>query len=119
MIRHIICLLHALHNVSAVSARYSIGLNRLASLLLISCTLFLPATGLGIASAEEQSAYNVKVLVAYHTQSGNTERMAEAVAEGAKGVSGTAVIMKRVGQVTADDLFSSDAIVVEIGRAHV
>jgi NAD(P)H dehydrogenase (quinone) len=112
VIRRVNRLLYALHNVSAVSARYSIGLNRLASLLLISCTLFLPAMGLGIASAEEQSAYNVKVLVVYHTQSGNTERMAEAVAEGAKGVSGTAVIMKRVGQVTADDLFSSDAIVV-------
>jgi NAD(P)H dehydrogenase (quinone) len=38
--------------------------------------------------------------------------MAEAVGEGAKSVSGTIVLMKRVGQVTADDLFSSDAVVV-------
>jgi len=38
--------------------------------------------------------------------------MAEAVVEGAQSVSGTTVIMKRVGEVTADDLFSSDALIV-------
>ncbi|MFN3681822.1 MAG: flavodoxin family protein, partial [Nitrospira sp.] len=55
---------------------------------------------------------SVKVLVAYHSVSGHTERMAEAVAEGAKSVEGTLVVLKRVGQVTAEDLFSSDAVVV-------
>ena len=54
----------------------------------------------------------VRVLVAYHSFSGNTERMAEAVAEGAKAVPGTEVLLKRVGQITASDLFSSDAVVV-------
>lgn len=54
----------------------------------------------------------IKVLVVYHSLSGNTERMAEAVAEGAKSLSGTEVVTKRVEQVTADDLFSSDALVV-------
>ena len=38
--------------------------------------------------------------------------MAEAVVDGAKSVAGTVVLMKRVGQVTADDLFSSDAVIV-------
>lgn len=38
--------------------------------------------------------------------------MAEAVVEGAKNLPGTVVVMKRVGQVTADDLFSSDAVIV-------
>ena len=60
----------------------------------------------------EDSAPAIKVLVAYHSISGNTERMAEAVVEGAKSLPGTIVVLKRVGQVTADDLFSSDAIVV-------
>ncbi|WP_158023459.1 flavodoxin family protein [Candidatus Nitrospira inopinata] len=54
----------------------------------------------------------VKVLVAYHSLSGNTERMAEAVAEGAKSIAGTMVVLKRVGQVTAEDLLSSDAVIV-------
>lgn len=79
------------------------------SVCLILLTL---ATGVGTAFAEEPPPYTVKVLVAYHSLSGNTERMAEAVAEGAKSLPGTAVLMKRVGQVTADDLFTSDAVIV-------
>lgn len=60
----------------------------------------------------EERPLSVKVLVAYHSLTGNTERMAEAVADGAKSVAGTEVVLKRVGQVTADDLFSADAVVV-------
>jgi NAD(P)H dehydrogenase (quinone) len=65
-----------------------------------------------LVSGAEPASTAVKVLVAYHSQSGNTERMAEAVVEGAKSLAGTIVVLKRVGQVTADDLFSSDAIVI-------
>lgn len=64
------------------------------------------------ALAQDIPAPPIKVLVAYHSLTGNTERMAEAVAEGAKGLPGTDVVMKRVEEVTADDLFSSDALVV-------
>ena len=70
---------------------------------------------LGIGAGEtfgEQPAPLVKVLVTYHSLSGNTERMAEAVVEGVKSVPGTEALLKRVGKVTADDLFSADAIVV-------
>jgi NAD(P)H dehydrogenase (quinone) len=78
---------------------------------LILCLLsFSLSFGCDFVRAEEPAS--VKVLVAYHSLSGNTERMAEAVVEGAKSVSGTNVVMKRVGHVTADDLFSSDALVV-------
>jgi len=38
--------------------------------------------------------------------------MADAVVAGARSVSGTQVIRKRVGHVTADDLFSADAVIV-------
>jgi len=38
--------------------------------------------------------------------------MAEAVAAGAQSVARTQVVLKRVGQVSADDLFSADAVVV-------
>jgi NAD(P)H dehydrogenase (quinone) len=112
VIRRVIRLFHASHSVSAVSTCFPLPLNRFVSPLLIGFVLFSPATGSSVAFAEEQHAYDVKVLVAYHSLSGNTERLAEAVAEGAKGIPGTMVIMKRVGQVTSDDLFSSDAIVV-------
>jgi NAD(P)H dehydrogenase (quinone) len=50
--------------------------------------------------------------VTYHSLSGNTERMAEAVVDGVKSVSGAEALLKRVGKVTADDLFSADAVVV-------
>ena len=60
----------------------------------------------------EQAEQIVNVLVAYHSNSGNTEKMAQAVVKGAESVPGTRVRMERVGKVTADLLFSSDALVV-------
>jgi len=69
------------------------------------------ATGSGETFADEPAPL-VKVLVTYHSLSGNTERMAEAVVDGVKSVPGTEALLKRVGKVTADDLFSADAVVV-------
>ena len=74
------------------------------------CALFL-VLGIGEVFADEPAPL-VKVLVTYHSLSGNTERMAEAVVDGVKSVSGTEVLLKRVGKVTADDLFSANAVVV-------
>ena len=54
----------------------------------------------------------VTVLVADHSATGNTEKMAEGVAEGAWAVSGTRVHLKRVADVEAGDLSSSDAVIV-------
>ena len=80
---------------------------RVASILWICCSFWVFP-----AFSQDTPATPIKVLVAYHSLTGNTERMAEAVAEGAKGLPGTDVVMKRVEEVTADDLFSSDALVV-------
>lgn len=79
---------------------------------LAVCLLFILFTVLPGSVRADGPAPSVKVLVVYHSLSGNTERMAEAVVEGARSVSATEVQLKRVGQVTADDLFSSDALVV-------
>ena len=54
----------------------------------------------------------VIVLVTYHSATGNTEKMAQGVAEGAKTVSGTSVVLKRVDEVIRDDLLSADAVIV-------
>ena len=54
----------------------------------------------------------VNVLVAYHSVTGNTEKMAQSVAEGVKSVAGANVNLKRVGDVTTDDLTSADAVIV-------
>ncbi|WP_447602153.1 flavodoxin family protein [Nitrospira sp. Nam80] len=79
-------------------------------------TIFIAMMGVVAATPGSvdagDTARQVRVLVAYHSVSGNTEKMAEAVGAGARTVSGTHVVIKRVGEVVADDLFDSDAIVV-------
>lgn len=45
-----------------------------------------------------------KVLVLYHSTYGHTEKMAEAVAEGARSVGGVTVDIKRVAETVPDDL---------------
>lgn len=64
-----------------------------------------------LASAAD-APVSVAVLVAYYSATGHTETMARGVVEGAKGMPGTVVVLKRVGDVVADDLFSADAVVV-------
>src|SRR5512144_2262821 len=67
---------------------------------------------LGGSPTQAADPQPVTVLVVYHSASGNTEKRAQGVAEGAKAVSGTSVVLKRVGEVAADDLMSSDAVIV-------
>jgi NAD(P)H dehydrogenase (quinone) len=64
------------------------------------------------ASEAQVPVAGVNVLIAYYSVTGNTEKMAQGVAEGAKAVAGTNVVLKRVGEVNADDLLSSDAVIV-------
>lgn len=72
---------------------------------------FLLAGWVGAASAAEAPT-SVTVLVAYHSATGHTEKMAQGVVEGAAHVPGTRVVLKRVGDVVAGDLLSADAVVV-------
>jgi NAD(P)H dehydrogenase (quinone) len=53
-----------------------------------------------------------KVLITYYSRSGNTEKMAEAVANGAKAVSGVEVDLRPVAEVTPDDLLAADGIIM-------
>lgn len=65
-----------------------------------------------LAAVQTQAADPVTVLIAYHSVTGNTEKMAQGVADGARAVPGTNVVLKRVGEVAADDLLSADAVIV-------
>ncbi len=56
-------------------------------------------------------AQDVSVLVAFHSQTGNTETMANAIAEGAGG-DGVTTVVKRIGEVTKEDLDAADAVAV-------
>lgn len=53
-----------------------------------------------------------KVLVVFHSQGGNTKAAAEAVALGAREVSGTDVVVKEALQANEADLLSCDALAV-------
>ncbi|MEK7813101.1 MAG: NAD(P)H-dependent oxidoreductase, partial [Candidatus Desantisbacteria bacterium] len=55
-----------------------------------------------------------KILVTYFSQGGNTEKLAEAVAKGAKGAKdeGCAVSLKVVTEVGNNDLVDADGIIV-------
>lgn len=81
-------------------------------LLALTLTLLTLCTGCASRSWAGEPTPTIKILVTYHSHSGNTERMAQAVVAGAKSVSGAQLILKRVGQVTAEDLFGADAVVV-------
>lgn len=52
------------------------------------------------------------VLITYHSETGNTERMAEAVAEGAGLVKGVVVTLLSVDQTQESDLLEADAIII-------
>ena len=90
------------------SEEFSVTPHWLMPFLIVVCLALLTASAL---SAEEPSSA-VIVLVAYHSLSGNTEKMAYEVAAGVRSVPGTRVVQKRVGDVTGPDLFSSDALIV-------
>lgn len=52
------------------------------------------------------------VLVVYDSKTGHTEKMAFAVAEGAKHVGGVEVVVKKVDQTDIEDLLGADGIIM-------
>jgi NAD(P)H dehydrogenase (quinone) len=54
----------------------------------------------------------VEILVTYYSKSGNTEKMAKAVSEGAAEVEGVNVTLKKVEEVNVDELLNYDGLIV-------
>jgi len=54
----------------------------------------------------------VRVLIAFHSRTGNTEKMARGVAEGIQRVPGAVALVKRVEEVSKEDLETADAIIL-------
>lgn len=59
-----------------------------------------------------------KMLVLYYSRTGNTEKMAKAVVDGARSVSGVDVQLSIDFEVTSADLAGADAIVVGMPTYH-
>ncbi len=53
-----------------------------------------------------------KILVIYHSQTGNTQKMAESVAKGVGSIKDAGVILKRAGEATFQDLSECDGLVI-------
>ena len=53
-----------------------------------------------------------RILIVYHSQTGTTERMALAVAEGAGSIEHVEVMLKRAGEATLEDLLTADGLAV-------
>ena len=85
----------------AVAIR-SVMVNRTLLTAGLLLTFALPAAG----------QQRIQVLVAYHSVSGNTEKLAHAVAEGARRVEATVVVIKKIEDVQPADLQSADALIV-------
>jgi NAD(P)H dehydrogenase (quinone) len=53
----------------------------------------------------------MKITIIYDTKTGNTKRMAQAVAEGAEGFEGIEVIMKHIDDASPEDLLSEGLVI--------
>lgn len=62
--------------------------------------------------AKPPAASPVRVLVAYDSLTGNTEKMAQGVVAGVKQVPGVVVLLKPVDKVTKEDLNTADGIIL-------
>jgi NAD(P)H dehydrogenase (quinone) len=75
----------------------------------LAVAVFLLAAVLPAEAAERS---DVNVLIAYHSLTGNTAEMAEAVRLGAASVPGVKVVLKRVEQVEKEDLAAADGLIL-------
>ena len=87
-------------------------MHRLAAGFL-AVAAYCAATGPGTALAESATdADTIRVLVVYHSMTGNTQALAEAVAEGARRVPGSEVVLRTVDEVEREDLEAADALLL-------
>ncbi|MCX6626401.1 MAG: NAD(P)H-dependent oxidoreductase [Candidatus Solibacter sp.] len=73
-------------------------------LRILACTL--------LAAAAAGAASPVRILIAYHSRTGNTAKMAAAVREGAASVGDVEIVFRKVAEVTAEDIVKADGIVL-------
>jgi multimeric flavodoxin WrbA len=52
------------------------------------------------------------ILIIYHSQTGNTEKMALAVAEGCRLIDDTGITLRKAAEATLDDLLAADGLAI-------
>ena len=53
----------------------------------------------------------MQVLIMYYSRTGNTQKLAEAIAQGVREVEGVRCVVKQASDITKDDLVQSDGII--------
>ena len=81
-----------------------------AAFLVLACCASPVAQASAVVAGS--GADTVRVLVVYHSETGNTAALAEAVAEGARSVAGAEVTLKTVDEATNADLEACDALLM-------
>jgi NAD(P)H dehydrogenase (quinone) len=79
---------------------------------VMACVLFLAPSRSFSQPASSGGQAKINVLVVYYSATGNTEKMANAVVEGAKKVPGVDAVAKTPDKVIEADLKTADAIVL-------
>lgn len=72
--------------------------------------LMLFVLSVGLAVAQQKPA--TTILIAYHSQSGNTEKFANAVRDGAASVAGVEVQLRKAGEVSDAEILKADGVVL-------
>ncbi len=115
---------HAMRITSSHKRIYSYATGRLMASFLAVLTIpsradgsaallsfALSHTSIGLVEEKSHpSSRSPLVLVVYYSRSGNTEKMAYAVAEGARNCGGVEVFVRAISEVTAQELSAADAI---------
>jgi NAD(P)H dehydrogenase (quinone) len=65
-----------------------------------------------VASMAAQDRPPVRILVTYHSQTGNTEKLAQAIGEGAKTVAGVEVTVQKMADVKDATIATFDGVIV-------
>ena len=74
-------------------------------LVVLLATVVLAATAL----AQDPRA---RVLIAYHSESGNTEKLARAVHAGVASIPGVTAVLRKAAEVSEDDILTADGLIV-------
>lgn len=67
---------------------------------------------LTLAAAAGLAQSPLRILVAYHSETGHTEKLAQAVRQGAASVPGVEVLLRKTAQVQTGEIVKADGIVV-------
>lgn len=88
------------------------GTKRNIFALLLVTILLVPLLTIPRIGVAQQAEPTVQVLIAYHSVTGHTRSMAEAVQRGAQSIKGIDVLLRSVQEATKEDVLAADAIII-------